>query len=369
MMNETPTDLYNLDIGESTCIEHISPFTVGPFRVSLIPEYKEARLSLPKQEQREEWIDDQGKKRARIASGELGGWNITATASLFDAPEKSFLAYKELEDNGVWDLCEVLTFLTGRRVSCEPYLTDFHVGQLGYLGTPVLETTEFIAHASTAWNSRHEFESQGLGYALFAYNEGLAQNNLHIMTYLFNLSLEILMKANKTETGSVLSTELKNMLKEKTSEIILTLDLCEELREALNGKLRNAIDEGPSTAVSRLKNLLRTIGVIEAKPNTEVSNRVQFINRVRNLLIHTGKVPNLKGHTQDESERITGAIVTGIVPNICRISLATQLGYDPNDHRKLRQFHQELCVFFEHGTWREWNFSQDFSDWFYEDVE
>src|SRR5947208_17052488 len=50
------------------------------------------------------------------------GWVTTAVAEHDGTPGvESVLAETPIKDDGVWDLCELLTLVTGRRVTCPEY--------------------------------------------------------------------------------------------------------------------------------------------------------------------------------------------------------------------------------------------------------
>lgn len=365
-MKEIP--LYNLDLGLDAA--NTAPFEVGPFQIKLSDDYADAVTKIPRQEQVRKDMGADGNLTTVITPEVPGAWTITAEALLIEnTSELSILAHEEIPDNGRWDLCEILTFLTGRRVLCDEHLDRDRRGQYRYLGGPVLETAEYSECTNIAWLNRKEFEDRDLGYALFAYNESLSQGSMHLIGYLQFLSLEVLVRSHSHGNPLAIPKKKKAELRAKIVERLTTagkeLELSEAQIEAMTGALGNTVMQGPGTAVSHLTDLLVHLGVVSKSLNEHEKLRVQYLNRVRNFFVHTGAIPDFKNLPELMSLNLTGAIVVGIVPNICRLAIAEALGYRVEEFRKLRQYKCELMQFFAGGTWRNWNLSDDFDRWFY----
>jgi hypothetical protein len=94
------------------------------------------------------------------------------------------------------------------------------------------------------------------------------------------------------------------------------------------------------------------------------------VNRIRNGLTHTGKIPALKGLTEEQARRHAGAITTGVVPNIFKLAMGRLLGLDPTQSKGFALhtgIHRDLVTFFASGVWRGWPLEEkSFDGWYSE---
>ena len=114
----TATDIFNLDLGDEHPGRRSGEVRVGPFVVKLVDDYAARVREMPHRASRTDSYDSKTNQMTtsfQEASG--AGWHVTATATLVGACEPSILTEPPTDDGGLWDLCVLLTFLTGRRVA------------------------------------------------------------------------------------------------------------------------------------------------------------------------------------------------------------------------------------------------------------
>jgi hypothetical protein len=120
--------LFNLYLGSELPPQDYTSAKIGPFTVRLVPEYKERVQLLPHYAYKRTGYDfAEGvlTKQVSFVDKRSGGWAVTAEAEFDAGSTTSVLCRGQNNDHGVWDLCELLTFITGRRVAMEDQLERY----------------------------------------------------------------------------------------------------------------------------------------------------------------------------------------------------------------------------------------------------
>ena len=342
-------DLFNLYIDESRPDVPWSEYKIGNLKVRLTDDYDSKVSRLPKPATKT--ITATGLQRS---PAQKGAWQATATVSWEGTEEKSILLDKVADDGGLWDLCNLLTFLTGRSVVTEEYQERYRPDIYGdsYAVSPI----ETLPAAALAWQNRECLISKNLHIALHLYNEAMNANLLQSRAALYYTALDIILSKHKIDYKKV-SKDIRKKLKYEISNVLeKTMELHQDQVERYRSLLYDGIDRGP-TSLDKLFSLLQSIEIIGPSPTHEQETRVRYINQVRNRLIHTGQPPNLHGLNDEQSERYTVNIAANLVPELIRIIIGHHLGLIAGGYGSYYQIKDDLINFFQNGVFREQRFA------------
>ena len=280
--------LFNLYMGESRP-GPLAERKIGCLTVRLTDDYdaKVAQLAKPAS------LVSDGTEVKMLSSRE-GTWQATATVSYQDSEEKSIL-HEEGDDGGLWDLCNLLTFLTGRRVVTTEYKRRYRPDAYGDYAVVDFET---LKAASLAWQHRDCLVSKDLHTALLLYNEAMEVNLLQSRAALYSTALNIILDNldnlnldNHKTTYQKVSKNIRKKLKNEISNVLNRFEQKEALQPDQVERYRRSldrIDDGP-TLTDKLFSLLQSLDVIDSPPTSDQKIRVQRVGSVRNRLVHTGR--------------------------------------------------------------------------------
>lgn len=340
-------DLFNLYMGEPR-LNLLAECKVGELTVRLTDDYDDKVTQLPKSARLV--IDRTGIKRL---SQREGTWQATATVSYQDSQEKSVILHEECDDGGLWDLCNLLTFLTGRRVVTTEYKRRYRPDTYGDYAVADIET---LKAASLAWQNRENLVSKNLHTALLLYNEAIDTNLLQSRAALYSTALNIILD-NLDNHKTVYQKVSRNIRKDLKNEISTVLDCFEQTKklqrdqaERYRRLLYAQIDRGPASK-DKLFSLLQLLEIIDSSPTSVQEERVQEVDQVRNRLVHTGR-PKIKGLDDEQSKIHTIKIVTEVVPEIIRIVIGHHLGFRSGSTGSHCQVKHGLINFFHRGIFR-----------------
>lgn len=355
--------LFNLDVGAPQKVIGSAPFQVGPFRLQLVGGYAEAVSQLYQPEQLQVRIAgpvNQLTKSITRMPESPGGWVSTATAASDGcASTASVLGRFPAQDGGIRDLTEILTFLTGRRVVTEGMQQFFTANARSDAACLPEET---FAAAQVAWANRDRVARHGMGYALLLENAAIDHRMMQVRAHLHNAVLNILVDKWPSEelasrplpcTPKVPKPVRKELADRVEAAVAGFEGLSKEAREGYIPLLRGKVYQGPSSLHDAVLRLLQyDLGIIPAQVEEVVVRRVQFMNRVRNHMTHSGQMPDLPGLEQNVADRYTAAIVGGVVPAINQLAIGMLLGFNAESVGSLSQQPIDLQRFFLEGNWR-----------------
>ena len=318
--------------------------TIGPFTVKLVDAYK---CKVARLYQRKSRVDGQ------IRQQRGGGWQVTATAEYDEnsSPENSILLRRNGSDYGLWDLCTILTFLTGRRVVSAEY-RDMYSPDMHWERACL--DVETLRAASIAWCHRAKLADNGLVWALLYYNEALSHNSVPVLAALYTTSLDLIQNVS-TEGESGVDKQSKKELRDRISKVICACEFLEdEHKHAYKARIGGTIFYGINSPRDRLEKFLVQYGIIEEPIGKNVKDRIGYINSVRNKLLHAGQMPYLGKSrlTQQQSDHYSISIVGGVIPALCRLAIGRQFGFKKNTAGSLCQQICDLTKFFNEGIWR-----------------
>ncbi len=344
-------DLFNLYVDEPLASLRWSEYEIGGLTVCLTDDYdaKIAQLAKPAS------LVSNGTE-VKLSSPREGTWQATATVSYQDSKEKSVLIHEECDDGGIWDLCNLLTFLTGRRVVTTEYKRRYRPDSHGDYAVAAVET---LKAAALAWQHRDCLVSKNLHTALLLYNEAMEVNLLQSRAALYSTALNIILDDHKTtyqKVGNNIRKKLKNEISNVLNCFEQTKALQPDQAERYRRLLYAQIDRGPASK-DKLFSLLQSLEIIDSSPTPDQKDRIQDVDQVRNRLIHTGR-PKLRGLNDEQSKIHTIKIAAEVVPEIIRIVLGHHLGFRSGATGSHCQSKHDLINFFCRGVFRGQEFEQ-----------
>lgn len=355
--------IFNLDVGDPRRLIGTIPFRVGPFRLELVEEYPRAVSQLYQPEQLHVQIAgpvNQLTRNVTRTPESPGGWVVTANATIEEgSSESSVLCRFTTQDGGVRDLCEILTFLTGRRVITDG-MQQFCVPDAKLNASCVQEET--FAAAAIAWANRSRISRHGMQYAVLLENAAIDQRMMQVRAYLHNAVLNILVdKWPSEEIAAVPNPNRPTLPRAVRTELASCVEravrdfdgLTSDLKEAYIPVLRAKVQQGPWSLHDDVLRLLQyDLGILPVQVDEAVVRRVKFMNRVRNHMTHSGQMPELPGLQPAVSDRYTAVIVGGVVPAINQLALGRLFGFTVETVGSLSQQPLDLQRFFMDGNWR-----------------
>ena len=343
-------DLFNLYVDERRPDPPWSEYEIGGLTVRLTDDYDDKVPQLAKPAKRV--ITEKEVKRF---PPHKGTWQATATVSWKDTVEKSVLLDKECEDKGLWDLCNLLTFITGRSVVTAEYKDRYRPDRYGdgYAAIPI----ETLKAASLAWQHRENLVSKNLHTALVLYNEAMNVNLLQSRAALYLTALNIVLDSHKMNYQKV-SNDIRDNLKNEISNVLncfeQTKDLQPNQAERYRRLLHAQLDRGPSLK-DKLLSLLQSLDIVGSSPTPNEDRRIHDVDQVRNRLVHTGR-PRIEGLDDEQSKIHTIKIVTQVVSEIIRIVIGHHLGFISDGLGSYCQSKDNLINFFSKGVFRDQEF-------------
>ena len=345
-------DLFNLYMGKSRP-GPLAERKIGELAVRLTDDYdaKVAQLAKPAS------LVSDGTE-VKLLSSREGTWQATATVSYQDFQEKSVLLHEEGDDGGLWDLCNLLTFLTGRRVVTTEYKRRYRPDSYGDYAVVDFET---LKAASLAWQHRNCLVSRNLHTALLLYNEAIEVNLLQSRAALYYTALDIILSKpdnlildDHKATYQKVSKNIRGKLKKEISNVLNCFEQTKDLQPDQVKRYRHLLDnwiKDEPTFTDKLFSLLQSLDIIDSSPTSKQKSQVQQVGRVRNRLVHTGR-PRIEGLNDEQSKVQTIEIAAGVIPEIIRIVIGHHLGFRSGGTGSHCQAKHDLINFFHNGVFR-----------------
>ena len=357
--------LYGLFVGDKCPEPPFYEAYLDGIRVKLAADYEAAATRVPQNAQRVDALRWEAGRDLEVAvelrARKEGTWVATAIAEIERDGLESILLHEPSRDDGIWDLCQMLTFITGRVVTTQDHLHRNRPDLI--VGSPLCIGAETLRALIIAWQKRRVLVDRGLVWAFLNYTEALRSDTVQTRGFHMNAAMNVLVDALTTAEHRIkkpmrtlLKQDLEAWLKERT-------DLDDDPRSMLIPRLNSAIDS-PGGLNDRTIRLLQSYEVLTDRPTEGQLLRVGFINRLRNALVHRGTVPELKGLDANQSLEYAVNIVGGVVPEIVGLVLGQELGFTRNGLGSLSQYTDDLQAFFTNGSWRGYPIATtDFQSW------
>ncbi len=333
-------DLFNLYMGESRPGPSWSEREIGCLSVRLADDYdvKVSKLFQPLRQ----IISEAG---LQTLPERKGTWQATATMSWDGPEEKSILLNETADDGGQWDLCHLLTFLTGRHVATAEYRERFSPHGYGDYAVALSETLRVTA---LAWQNRANLVPNNLHRALLLYNKAMNAAPLQSRAALYCTALNIILDQHHTTYQKV----------DKRTRKKLKTELQSDQAERYKRMLHSQVNDGPTLSFSladKLISLLQSLEIIDTPPTPDQKTRVRHVNKARNVLTHAGRIPDLKLNAE-QSGNYTANIVAAIIPEIIRIVIGNHLGFRPGGTGSYCVVKGDVIDFFQNGVFRDMRF-------------
>ena len=312
-------DLINLDLGKKPMGRH---YEIGPFTISLKNDYEEKRILLEKQEDA-----------------------ITAQIE-FTNDEKSILLKSPKPQSACWDIFYILSYLTGRVVVDNKISYRFLTKHQG--GNNIVDRHDIINAAIAAWNNRINFKNDNEKRPLWLYFEYIQnfniENKLIFAAIAFEIVLEIALKNIKLDDGTDSDFEKLILLNKQIKKMIKQSDISDKLKSTFLTNVGNWTNRKSVEGMKRYlyeKHFLNNMQISD-----EVRDRIQFINRLRNTVLHRAEVANIEGRINYKQVL---NYTTEFIPKLIQDYLNCKFGIQ-NFHR-VRQTHEDLKGFIYTGKY------------------
>lgn len=276
-------DLMNLDLGARPLWRE---FEVGPYRIVLVPNYEDRQLELSSLQGKRIILDEQFQPSEEeiIKEAKAGKNSVTATAECADETEALLWAKAEL---GIYDLCSILSYLTGRNVFLPQ--DERRYSQIVH-GHNVVCDWEVPRAAQLAWSNRANFRSEREKRPLWLYLNLISISDAEVTALLGCVALEIIQEvdASQAEAPPPGFCELINKLRSD-------IDQSDISDEDLKNRLKSAVGKwGINSAQEKFKSLLAKYSLAESDLCGLPLKRVRGIWDMRNRIAHNGEFADPK---------------------------------------------------------------------------
>jgi hypothetical protein len=277
-------ELLNLDLGEHPPRE----FEVGPFTLRVVDNYAEARARIPqlgRTEVRWEFTSNGGGRTEAKVPPHFGEPVVTAKASCPSEHQPSAILVYEKPAGAIWDLCHLLSFLSGHRV----FLPDdkrrfFH--QKTVQGA--VQAGEIPQAAAHAWAHLGQFSTLRRKTAFWLAVQSKATSEAEIRAIMSSVALECLMRDDRFQATAA---ETPKGLEELLGDVRKVIDNS-AVDDDTKTRLKSAVGGwGKSSLVQSLIAMLAHLGLAPPAKNAVQMKRIKFINSCRNRLVHGGDIP------------------------------------------------------------------------------
>lgn len=184
------------------------------------------------------------------------------------------------------------------------------------------------------------------------YNEALNHSSAQVTCFLYNCSLNVLCD-RLSKNFKRIPKECIKLIKTGVSEV---LNKIPQLTEIQNKKIRDLFNplfnNGFISCLDKIIDLLTQYNIIQHNISEDVFNRIKFMYKIRNAIVHSGRLPDLNDSDRTQSVYYCIAVSVGVVSEICRLILGKFFGFNKNGVGSKSQDTSQLIDFFQNGIWR-----------------
>jgi|GEM_PF-1942057 len=281
-------------------------FNIGPFLINITQNHCDNLKNLSHPE-RDTFTLDENFNRVVIHEPKIkSGWINTATAEIDDCNlATTILVPEEGMMNSINDLCNLLTFLTGRRVTTEEYFDDHNPDKSL---NRVVNMHNIVFWGNKCWNNLANICQMGLGVPFINLTYACESNEfLGMSVYITSTLNAIYDKWWKKEKLTLINKSIKNKIKGKLRNNLsnsLLFTLKKELIKIMNDENissdvvedieKTISDIGRPSMIYQLKQFLIHLGVYPSMEDDNCLKRLKGINQIRNKLVHSGNILRIK---------------------------------------------------------------------------
>jgi hypothetical protein len=208
--------------------------------------------------------------------------------------EKSLFYMEEIDDKGVFDFTELLTFFTGRRVFIEDY-KERYWRDVQYVNPWIdMPKTCTFGYFCEGWKNRKNISDKKMVIALLLFNAGIITNTVQTCLFHFVTAFNIIhdrfpYTSTEEQSFSDLTAAQKSALKEKITNL-LNCEIGDEIiRNSYNNKVLAQIDGGLKGPIEKIQGIIKELGVID-NIDKGISKRIKYVNQIRNRIVHAGEI-------------------------------------------------------------------------------
>ncbi len=290
-------DLYNLNLGTRNLPLN---FNVGPYRINLVKDYNEL---IPR-------LSSLGTKYENAKCGEN---LITANVVCNNEPGALLTNRLNTQDEstpGIWDLCLILSYLSGHRVFTSDDLVRYH-GLKFVQG--VVAVHDIVNAAGRCWENRANFESEKEIIPLWYYLAAVGTSEAGVRVSLCSTCIDVITNL-EIDKGKI-SIELQNLI-DTVNDVIKKSTIETQQKNSFIGSVSNW---GSGSAVAKFESFLSKYSLLPLQINAEINARIKTVNEYRNSVIHEG-IFRKKNQRMSDDEHLDNAMryAGDIIPTIVR---------------------------------------------------
>lgn len=299
-------------------------FTIGPYRITVNRELIEPDFARSQRLVFGSTFKSSGLKHTVTEEpASSGAWSVTAAVGEHEGLDQaSVLLPKNPWVDGAYDLSVILSLLTGRHVrignNVEPYLTVS-------AGLALTSKNFFRTHPVIDWSLLPVLQAAGAGEAMEAVMLAMTSGNVAVKIAMASAALDGMnAKWFSTSDTNRYTKEVKETVKAAAQAFkahLETARVSQDLIEDIMPRLGNVANE---SALAKLTAFLKAGGMYPENPNDEAPKRLQWLNKLRNAIAHSGSIKLDIAETPEVSIRVAGAVAL-LLQDICRIYIAKYL--------------------------------------------
>lgn len=337
-------ELINFDVGEKPSIRE---FSVGTYKIFLVENYELVRKKLPSLARKRLQIESTNPEDIEwVEDARTGEYLVSAIVESVQEGASLLVKPNKLKVNSdIWDLCAILSYLTGRRVFLK---SDMQLYSGTKLSFRVVDEIELIDAIQIAWSNRHNFGNERIIKAfiklltmtdqLFSEMKGVCAA---IAIELITNSEEFSSKRQQAQSIDSVVARIKPLIESSDLEYETKSSLLRAMESwAINGLL------------DRFRTFLIKYNLITEPVSQETEKRIKSFNKMRNALMHGGDIYRPPWVTDINARTIIGHFMASeFFPLVAQHYINVQFGiekmYLP------RQSSRRIKDFFEKGIWND----------------
>lgn len=299
-------------------------FTIGPYRITINKDLIEPDFARSQRLLFSSALKSSGFEHTVTEEpASSGAWSVTATVGEHEGlDQSSVLLPKNPWVDGAYDLSVILSILTGRHVrvgdDVEPYLPVS-------AGLALTSKNFFRTHPVIDWSLLPTLQAAGAGEAMEAVMLAMTSGNMVVKIAMASAALDGMnSKWFSASDTNRYTPEVKEVVKAAAQAFQAHLEtalISQDLIGDIMPRLGNVANE---SALAKLTAFLKASGMYPENPDDEAPKRLQWLNKLRNAIAHSGSIKLDIAETPEVSLRIAGAVAL-LLQDICRVYIAKYL--------------------------------------------
>lgn len=275
----------NLDLGKNP---DVRKFSVGLYIIELLNDYDNLQ--------------------SKLSTLYNKGQSVTTAIATIEEEPDNLLTIKPTK--GIWDLCQILSFLSGHSIFTPNFQNRYHNLKF-YDG--IVQKYEIPIAADIAWNNRKNFSNISELRPFWLYLNINRTLEAEVILLLGCVSLEIVQNIENGVGSNQKPHQLDNLLTD-IKRLINESDINKDLKNSFAGVVGKW---GSKNSSEIFKDLMIKYGFIDDAIKGSPLRRIKFINKLRNSVVHLGKLeyPNWIKNEKIQ-KKVALFITTQFIPTI-----------------------------------------------------